>query len=249
MPQQPRRVTDTGRKNEVTLTYSNYSQSDYVEYDIYAAAAVKFDGSTVKHNGTALDLDTNSDLQKADTASAIKYLANAEFKLQVKKTGESNYSDLAVVEVTSGTAGVYRPAVTGETGVTIKSDSNGHIVIRGLDDDNSYQLLETKAPDGYNVLTSPISLDAFLTKEEKTVTADSKTTVYNTTATSFEAPADNDTTTVQLTPAKTQKIENNSGTVLPSTGGIGTTIFYVVGSILVVAAGVLLITKKRMGRE
>lgn len=44
-------------------------------------------------------------------------------------------------------------------------------------------------------------------------------------------------------------VENNSGTELPSTGGIGTTIFYVVGSILVVAAGVLLITKKRMGRE
>ena len=42
---------------------------------------------------------------------------------------------------------------------------------------------------------------------------------------------------------------NNQGTVLPSTGGIGTTIFYVVGSILVVAAGVLLITKKRMSRE
>ena len=44
-------------------------------------------------------------------------------------------------------------------------------------------------------------------------------------------------------------VENNTGTELPSTGGIGTTIFYVVGSILVVAAGVLLITKKRMSRE
>ncbi len=44
-------------------------------------------------------------------------------------------------------------------------------------------------------------------------------------------------------------VENNKGTVLPSTGGIGTTIFYVVGSILVVAAGVLLVTKKRMSRE
>ncbi len=52
----------------------------------------------------------------------------------------------------------------------------------------------------------------------------------------------NDTTHVQ-------PVVNNSGTVLPSTGGIGTTIFYVVGSILVVAAGVLLITKKRMSRE
>ena len=42
---------------------------------------------------------------------------------------------------------------------------------------------------------------------------------------------------------------NNQGTELPSTGGIGTTIFYVVGSIMVVAAGVLLVTKKRMSRE
>ncbi|MBO5570882.1 MAG: isopeptide-forming domain-containing fimbrial protein [Clostridia bacterium] len=242
-------LTETDRKNEVKLTYSNYSQSDSVEYDIYAAAAVKFDGSTVKHDGTNLDLDEDKDLQKAKDDTAIKYLANAEFKLQVKKTGESAYSDLAVVEVTSGTAGIYRPVVTGETGVTIKSDSNGHIVIRGLDSDNSYQLVETKAPEGYNLLTTPISLDDYLTKEEKTVTVGEKTTIYNTKATSFTAPDDSDTTTVQLIPAKTAKIENNAGTVLPSTGGIGTTIFYVVGSILVIAAGVLLITKKRMSRE
>ena len=45
------------------------------------------------------------------------------------------------------------------------------------------------------------------------------------------------------------EVINNQGSTLPSTGGIGTTIFYVVGSILVVAAGVLLITKKRMSRE
>ena len=37
--------------------------------------------------------------------------------------------------------------------------------------------------------------------------------------------------------------------ILPSTGGIGTTIFYVVGSVLVIAAAVLLITKKRMDRD
>ena len=41
-------------------------------------------------------------------------------------------------------------------------------------------------------------------------------------------------------------IENNKGTLLPSTGGIGTTIFYLVGGGLMVAAAVLLITKKRM---
>ena len=43
-------------------------------------------------------------------------------------------------------------------------------------------------------------------------------------------------------------VENNAGTELPSTGGMGTTIFYVLGSVLVLAAVVLLVTKKRMNR-
>ena len=42
------------------------------------------------------------------------------------------------------------------------------------------------------------------------------------------------------------EIENQSGTVLPETGGIGTTIFYVVGAILVLGAGIILVTKRRM---
>lgn len=45
------------------------------------------------------------------------------------------------------------------------------------------------------------------------------------------------------------EISNKSGMELPSTGGIGTTIFYVIGSLLVVAAVVLLVTKKRMGSK
>ena len=45
---------------------------------------------------------------------------------------------------------------------------------------------------------------------------------------------------------RTKNIENNKGSVLPSTGGMGTTIFYVVGGILVVGAAVLLISKRRM---
>jgi LPXTG-motif cell wall-anchored protein len=51
-------------------------------------------------------------------------------------------------------------------------------------------------------------------------------------------------------PSKTNaawgEVENNKGTLLPSTGGIGTTIFYVVGGVLVLAAIILLVTKKRM---
>ena len=47
----------------------------------------------------------------------------------------------------------------------------------------------------------------------------------------------------------TANVENQAGTLLPSTGGMGTTVFYVLGAVLVVGAGVLLVTKKRMSRN
>lgn len=45
------------------------------------------------------------------------------------------------------------------------------------------------------------------------------------------------------------KIENKAGTLLPSTGGMGTTLFYVAGGMMVVAAAVVLVTRKRMKVE
>ena len=70
---------------------------------------------------------------------------------------------------------------------------------------------------------------------------------YNKAADSTFTVAEHDYTAKNLEQAKI--VVNNAGTELPSTGGIGTTIFYVVGSIMVIAAGVLLVTKKRMSRE
>ena len=85
-------------------------------------------------------------------------------------------------------------------------------------------------------------VDGTYTLIEKTVPAG-----YNKAADSTFTIAAGDYTSSNLAQAAT--VVNNSGAELPSTGGIGTTIFDVVGSILVVAAGVLLITKKRMSRE
>lgn len=79
-----------------------------------------------------------------------------------------------------------------------------------------YYLEETKAPDGYNKLADPVTV---------TITEDGK---------------------VNETANGTVYVSNNAGATLPSTGGMGTTLFYVIGGGLMVAAVVLLVTKKRM---
>ena len=129
--------------------------------------------------------------------------------------------------------------IPGGTSNEVVTDANGLIHIRGLDGDKSYTLTETETLPGYNMLTE----DVPLTLHDDTAistTTDVDGTVTTTVTEAYDGATDKEWE---------NEVENNTGTVLPSTGGIGTTIFYVVGSIMVVAAGVLLITKKRMSRE
>lgn len=118
--------------------------------------------------------------------------------------------------------GGYRVAKTGETGaVTTIVVTNGKVNIKGLAK-GTYYLKETKAPAGYNLLKDATTVD--LTKGNMSATFGN----------------DGAYTSGGI------RVINNAGTELPSTGGMGTTLFYVVGGILVAAAAVLLVTKKRM---
>lgn len=109
----------------------------------------------------------------------------------------------------------------------VKTDKNGVASFKGLVP-GTYYLQEIKAPDGYNTLDKPV-------KVEITATYDENGNITT-----------NTTQNEQKHYQVTSTITNNKGTVLPSTGGIGTTIFYVVGGLLMVGAAILLITKKRM---
>ncbi len=121
-----------------------------------------------------------------------------------------------------------------KAGVTVAvTDSNGKTTFKGLDS-GKYALVEIDAPNGYNLLKGPVDV-------EITVKYDAKTGKLETTS---ATAADNNGQYSQ-----TESVENKSGAELPSTGGIGTTVFYVLGGLLVVCAGVLLITKRRMNKN
>ena len=149
-----------------------------------------------------------------------KALAGAEFILY--KGSEEENRDYA--QVTNGKLTGWTTTKTDAT--TLVSDAEGKIAVEGLDAD-TYYLEETKAPGGYNKLAGPVKVEI-----SHTVTDEAAHMTHT---------LKQDTTNVEKV-----EIENKSGTELPSTGGIGTTIFYVLGSILVIGAVVLLITKKRM---
>lgn len=158
------------------------------------------------------------------TDSSFKVLDGAEFELYDQET---NGTKINLVEIKEGLYRVATPEEVGKTGFSsaVIKTVNGKATVKGLDSDSktSYWLEETKAPAGYNKLSS---------RTEVQMTDGNLTTNMN-----GDTWAEGDGG-VQIT--------NNTGAELPSTGGMGTTIFYIIGSVLVLAAVVLLIVRKRM---
>jgi len=116
----------------------------------------------------------------------------------------------------------------GETvaGAETEVDDNGYVSWKGLAA-GTYKLVETQAPAGYKLDSTPIEV-----------------TVSKTTANGDDRASDA-TETYFLQ----KDVPNTPGSSLPTTGGIGTTIFYIVGAILVVGAGILLISRRRMAAK
>ena len=217
------------------------------------------EGGTTPHDKTytyTFDLD----VVKTDNQGAT--LTGAEFQLYVQshdetpvwKNGTPTENGTSIQTVTTdGTLmefvlenGTYRVATAkdkdGKTEeelkdiikTTIVVNADGKIDIKGLDA-ATYALVETKAPNGYNKLTAPhvFTIDGVKTDANGT-------TLEN----PLNAATRNDQDQTKWD--ECVQVVNKTGSLLPETGGIGTTIFYVVGGVLVAAAGVLLITKKRV---
>lgn len=194
-----------------------------------------------------------------DTAKITTYAA------AIKKVDESGNALAGAtftikglkVETVTGETGVYKvvsynPAEDAAESAELSTDENGKLYIVGLAKDIKLTVTEFKAPDGYNKLTKTVELTPQVLEEsiyetsgerhyDKDGNLVSESVTEGTTVTVTKNLSDLD--------AGALEIENNQGSLLPSTGGIGTTIFYIVGAVLVIGAGVILVAKKRMSKE
>ena len=131
-------------------------------------------------------------------------------------TDESCAASKALKFKLSDTTNKYRYDAKGFEILT-SLDNTGRVDIEGIKA-GTYYLKEVEAPKGYNKLAAPITV---VITEEGKVTLNDGTAVI------------------------TVNVENKTGTLLPSTGGMGTTIIYMAGAILVIASGIVLVSKKR----
>lgn len=202
----------------ITVTYTatlNENAQIKVDQDNTVKVVYSNDPST---NGTGESGESKThqytfgfDLKKTDGTNP---LAGAKFQLK-------NSSGTIVINlISTGTDNTYRPAKDGESeGVvdTVTTPEGGVIHFTGLAAD-TYQLVETEAPKGYNKVADPINVTIEATyKDDGTL---------NTWSVKLGDEVQQD---------QTVEVVNHAGTTLPGTGGIGTVIFTVAGLVLVVA--------------
>lgn len=219
-----------GNPNEVYLEYSNNPEesdstgktpTDQVIVFTYDINVLKVDGSTA---------------EKAP-------LANVEFVLHKEIDNSDALQKLYAVLATDDDDGCLYVtnwvAATSdsipEEATRILTGADGMIRIKGLED-GTYYATETKAADdSYNLLTTPVKLELVATTvNDHSWAGDAEKALTARTNLTTDAPLE---------------IENNKGAVLPETGGIGTTLFYLLGGIMAAGSALILVVRRRAGAE
>ena len=224
----------TGNPNEVKLKYSaNPNSSDDSEEDEGETPKDKVIVFTYKPVVNKVD-ENNQPLEGAGFTLykevGASYVAQTGETVQ---TGAEIKAALKAQNASINAAALKDASKYVAKAMTTVSGSTTSFEFKGIDD-GTYVLVETTIPAGYNAFVAEeVQVSATHDVESddpqlKTLTGGNR----------FSGDIDAGTLT--------GNVENQSGAVLPSTGGIGTTIFYVIGAILVIGAGVVLVTRRRM---
>lgn len=163
---------------------------------------------------------------KVDGTNNGTKLAGAKFKLYYETDNTKYY----VKEVTDDNT-IKSWTRTENEALELTTDNNGNITVKGLKE-GTYYLEETEAPDGYNKLTAPVKVEI----------ANDSTNIHRLDSVKADGV---DGTVSDDKAIGTITVANNKGSTLPSTGGMGTKLFYTIGGILMAGAAIVLVVRKR----
>lgn len=222
-----------GNPNAIKLEYSNNPNrsADNTEHET---------GFTT--TDTVIVFTYKLDVSKVDGANNQTMLSGAQFVLYRMNGTTMEYATVTDGKISGWTSDK-------NTATVLRTGENGLFSIAGIDA-GTYYLEEISAPAGYNLLDKPIEFTITASLE----TGDWETAVAGDAFIKLEITVpDGDATTEDTTEGSTDgtvsiTIKNNQGSLLPETGGIGTKIFYVVGAILVLGAGIILFVRKRVNK-
>lgn len=236
-----------GNENSAYLEFSNNPNGDgtgRTEDDKVIVFTYELDG-------TKVDGETQAALQNAQFVLLNGAKSEAAVVVDGKVTEWIKFgtqADGTKLEIPTTYEG-WTTLAQQHNGLILTSDENGLFNIAGLDD-GTYFLREIQAPNGYNLLENDVELVITAdTANGQEWDGDPATALEGLNMTfnvvdAEEVPTEVEGVLVGGTVGIT--VENNQGATLPETGGMGTTLFYIIGGLLVVGAGILLVVRIRM---
>lgn len=248
--------SDPSAENKAHLDFSNDPDNQTEGEGEGHTPETPVDVDTFELKGTKVAGDKKTTITNEDGTTTDNYesLTGAGFQLYWDYDAESKSGNIVKLYTVEGVEGIFAAPKDKDIPETVKIstgekfttpyvsskgianevlvDGNGKFSIKGLPAE-TYTLVETTTPDGYNTM-DPMQVTIVKTEVTDEATGEKVTQVKYV----YVGTGDTGSGDVQVV--------NNKGSQLPSTGGIGTTIFYVVGAVLVVGAGVLLFTKRRI---